>query len=69
MPLAGYNIIAYGSVLRLGYQGVVGFPGLDQGIFRMATPTSKCSRISSRAGSVGCCSTHRSSSSRWADYS
>jgi 4-amino-4-deoxy-L-arabinose transferase-like glycosyltransferase len=41
MPLAGYNLIAYGSVLRLGYQGVVSFPGFDHGIFGIGLPDLK----------------------------
>lgn len=38
IPLAGYNLIAFGTPFRLGYQGVSGFPGMEQGLFGLTSP-------------------------------
>lgn len=37
--LAAYNIIAFGTPFRVGYQGVVGFEGMDRGLFGLVTPS------------------------------
>ncbi len=36
--LAGYNIFAFGTPFRLGYQGVVGFEGMNEGLFGLTYP-------------------------------
>ncbi|MBM3928960.1 MAG: hypothetical protein FJ335_10960, partial [Sphingomonadales bacterium] len=36
--LAGYNLFAFGTPFRLGYQGVVGFDGMNQGLFGLTYP-------------------------------
>ncbi len=36
--LAGYNMIAFGTPFRVGYQGVVGFEGMDRGLFGLGAP-------------------------------
>ena len=38
LPLLGYNLIAFGTPFRLGYQGVVGFEGMDRGLFGLGWP-------------------------------
>lgn len=38
LPLGLYNIVAYGTPFRLGYQGVVGFSGMHQGLFGLTSP-------------------------------
>ena len=38
LALVGYNLLAFGTVFRLGYQGVVGFEGMQQGLFGLTTP-------------------------------
>jgi hypothetical protein len=38
LPLIAYNLIAFGTVFRLGYQGVVGFEGMNQGLFGLTYP-------------------------------
>jgi hypothetical protein len=38
LPLIGYNLLAFGTVFRLGYQGVVGFDGMQQGFFGLTYP-------------------------------
>lgn len=40
VPLLGYNLFAYGDPFRLGYQGVVGFDGMKQGLFGLTRPSS-----------------------------
>ncbi|MHA6721815.1 hypothetical protein [Sphingomonas sp. RS2018] len=36
--LIGYNLFAFGDPIRLGYQGVVGFEGMQQGLFGLTWP-------------------------------
>lgn len=36
--LIGYNLIAFGEPFRIGYQGVVGFEGMHQGLFGLTSP-------------------------------
>jgi hypothetical protein len=38
VPFMTYNMIAFGTPFRLGYQGVVGFAGMDQGLFGLTGP-------------------------------
>ena len=38
LPLAAYNIVAFGTPFRLGYQGVVGWEGMHQGLFGLTRP-------------------------------
>jgi len=38
LPLLGYNLFAFGTPFRLGYQGVVGFDGMDRGLFGLGGP-------------------------------
>ncbi|HEX7695234.1 MAG TPA: hypothetical protein VF409_12135 [Sphingomonas sp.] len=38
VPFVTYNMIAFGTPFRLGYQGVVGFAGMDQGLFGLTSP-------------------------------
>jgi hypothetical protein len=38
VPLAIYNLIAFGTPFRLGYEGVVGFDGMRQGLFGLTYP-------------------------------
>ncbi|GAA0736033.1 hypothetical protein [Sphingomonas japonica] len=38
LPLLGYNLAAFGTPFRLGYQGVVGFEGMQQGLFGLTYP-------------------------------
>jgi len=38
LPLPGYNLFAFGTPFRLGYQGVVGFEGMDRGLFGLGGP-------------------------------
>ena len=38
LPLIGYNIVAFGTPFRLGYQGVVGFEGMNRGLFGLGWP-------------------------------
>lgn len=38
VPFMTYNMIAFGTPFRLGYQGVVGFAGMDQGLFGLTSP-------------------------------
>jgi hypothetical protein len=37
-PLAIYNLIAFGTLFKLGYEGVVGFAGMQQGLFGLTYP-------------------------------
>ncbi|MBY8828169.1 hypothetical protein [Hephaestia mangrovi] len=38
VPLAIYNLVAFGTLLKLGYEGVVGFSGMQQGLFGLTYP-------------------------------
>jgi hypothetical protein len=38
LPLAGYNLHAFGTPFRIGYSGVVGFEGMNQGLFGLTWP-------------------------------
>ena len=38
IPLAIYNWIAFGTLFKLGYEGVVGFSGMRQGLFGLTYP-------------------------------
>lgn len=38
VPFMAYNMIAFGTPFRLGYQGVVGFAGMDEGLFGLTSP-------------------------------
>ena len=38
LPLAAYNQFAFGTPFRLGYSGVVGFAGMQQGLFGLTWP-------------------------------
>jgi 4-amino-4-deoxy-L-arabinose transferase-like glycosyltransferase len=37
-PLFAYNLFAFGNPLQLGYQGVVGFDGMNRGLFGVGLP-------------------------------
>ena len=37
-PMLAYNQIAFGQWMRVGYQGVVGFDGMNQGLFGLTYP-------------------------------
>jgi hypothetical protein len=38
VPFVTYNMIAFGTPFQLGYSGVVGFAGMDQGLFGLTSP-------------------------------
>ena len=38
LPLATYNLLAFGSVFHLGYSDVVGFAGMQTGLFGVSLP-------------------------------
>jgi len=38
MPLLAYNLIAFGTPFRIGYAGVQGFEGMQQGLFGLGVP-------------------------------
>ena len=38
VPFVAYNLIAFGTLFRLGYSGVVGFAGMQQGVFGLTWP-------------------------------
>lgn len=38
LPLLAYNLLAFGTPFRLGYQGVVGWEGMNQGLFGLTWP-------------------------------
>ncbi len=38
VPLAAYNQLAFGTPFKLGYEGVVGFNGMQQGLFGLTYP-------------------------------
>jgi len=37
-PLIGYNLLAFGVPIKFGYSGVVGFEGMQQGLFGLTYP-------------------------------
>lgn len=41
LPLIGYNLFAFGTPFKLGYQGVVGFAGMNQGLFGLTWPSPR----------------------------
>jgi 4-amino-4-deoxy-L-arabinose transferase-like glycosyltransferase len=38
LPLLAYNLIAFGTPFRIGYSGVQGFEGMQQGLFGLTVP-------------------------------
>ena len=38
LPMLWYNLLAFGTPFRLGYQGVVGWEGMNQGLFGLTYP-------------------------------
>ncbi|WP_212611864.1 hypothetical protein [Sphingomonas baiyangensis] len=38
LPLLGYNMFAFGDPFTVGYSGVVGFDGMQQGLFGLTSP-------------------------------
>lgn len=38
LPLLAYNLIAFGTPFRIGYSGVKGFEGMQQGLFGLTVP-------------------------------
>jgi hypothetical protein len=38
IPFVAYNLIAFGTPFRLGYSGVVGFAGMNEGLFGLTVP-------------------------------
>jgi hypothetical protein len=38
LPLIAYNEVAFGTVFKVGYSGVVGFDGMNQGFFGLTYP-------------------------------
>ena len=38
IPLIAYDMAAFGTPFRLGYQGVSGFPGMNEGLFGLTRP-------------------------------
>ncbi|OYY92017.1 MAG: hypothetical protein B7Y45_00545 [Sphingomonas sp. 28-66-16] len=38
LPLIGYNLLAFGVPFKVGYEGVVGFDGMQQGLFGLTYP-------------------------------
>jgi 4-amino-4-deoxy-L-arabinose transferase-like glycosyltransferase len=38
LPLAAYNLVAFGTPFRVGYSGVVGWEGMHQGLFGLGLP-------------------------------
>ncbi|TPG20601.1 hypothetical protein EAH87_08375 [Sphingomonas koreensis] len=38
VPLVLYNLVAFGTVFKLGYEGVVGFSGMQEGLFGLTYP-------------------------------
>lgn len=41
VPFLLYNLVAFGTVFRLGYQGVVGWEGMSQGLFGLTRPSGR----------------------------
>ncbi len=40
LPLLAYNLFAFGEPFRVGYSGVVGFEGMNQGLFGLTWPSA-----------------------------
>jgi hypothetical protein len=38
LPVVAYNLVAFGTVFKLGYQGVVGWEGMNRGLFGLTWP-------------------------------
>ena len=38
IPFVAYNLVVFGMPFRIGYQGVVGFAGMNQGLFGLTAP-------------------------------
>lgn len=38
LPFLGYNLLVFGTPFRIGYQGVVGWEGMKQGLFGLTYP-------------------------------
>jgi len=38
VPLIAYNLIAFGTPFRIGYEGVSDFPGMHEGLFGLTSP-------------------------------
>ncbi|MDQ1229508.1 hypothetical protein QE379_000934 [Sphingomonas sp. SORGH_AS 879] len=38
LPLFAYNLFAFGTLFRIGYSGVVGFEGMNRGLFGLTAP-------------------------------
>jgi hypothetical protein len=38
VPLVAYNLVAFGTPFRVGYSGVVGFEGMNRGLFGLGIP-------------------------------
>jgi hypothetical protein len=38
IPFVAYNMVAFGTPFQLGYSGVVGFAGMDEGLFGLTSP-------------------------------
>ena len=41
LPLAGYNLLAFGTPFKVGYSGVQGFEGMHQGLFGLTAPSPR----------------------------
>lgn len=39
LPLIGYNLLVFGEPFRVGYAGVVGFEGMQRGLFGLTAPS------------------------------
>ena len=44
LPLALYNLVAFGTPFRIGYSGVVGWEGMHQGLFGLGIPRLRVMR-------------------------
>ena len=45
LPLFAYNLFAFGTLFRIGYSGVVGFEGMNQGLFGLTVPRLAVLRV------------------------
>ncbi len=64
LPLLAYNLFAFGTVFRIGYSGVVGFEGMNQGLFGLTFPAWRCCARFCWSRRAGCSGWRRSCSSR-----